>query len=83
MVIEPNIPAGKVDAKAAHATARGPVRGEDIDNAISTSQLDAVIAARLNALGVASVLTHSPHSAGTLAAKWVGAWSAKVTAIVP
>jgi hypothetical protein len=42
-----------------------------------------MIAARLNAVGLAHVLVHSRARAGTQSADWVTAWASKVKAIVP
>lgn len=54
------------------------LRAEDVDNSISTAQLNAVIAGRLTALGLAPVLTQSQAGAGTQASTWVPAWQSKI-----
>jgi hypothetical protein len=69
--------AGCRSAKAAAA------RPQDIDNAVSSAQLDGVIAGRLCALGLAPVLGCSLAGVGTQASTWVSPWQAKVTATVP
>ena len=74
---------GRRQAKAARLTALGHLRAEDIDNAISTSQLDAVIAGRMNAVGLDHVLGHGLAGAGTQPADWVVAWASQVTSTVP
>ena len=74
--------AGNRTAKQDWAASRGLARAEDIDNAVGSPQLNACIAARMCALGLAPLLTQG-LSAGTQASTWVAAWQAKITATVP